>query len=51
MTETPSQGSERRPVISLFSGAMGLDLGLEGAGLDHRARAGVQLLPGGDHRT
>ena len=32
MTET--LGEKKRPVISLFSGAMGLDLGLEAAGLD-----------------
>lgn len=31
MTETKKK---IRPVISLFSGAMGLDLGLESAGLD-----------------
>ena len=35
MTETPSQkNTKKKPVISLFSGAMGLDLGLEAAGLD-----------------
>lgn len=33
MTEAPNE-KRARPVISLFSGAMGLDLGLEGAGLD-----------------
>ena len=35
MTEALGKaGRRRRPVISLFSGAMGLDLGLESAGLD-----------------
>lgn len=35
MTEIPGkQNKGKRPVISLFSGAMGLDLGLEAAGLD-----------------
>ena len=36
MTETPTNERKEKnnnPVISLFSGAMGLDLGLEGAGL------------------
>ena len=35
MAETPNkQYKKKRPVISLFSGAMGLDLGLEAAGLN-----------------
>ena len=35
MAEMPSRKSnKKRPVISLFSGAMGLDLGLEAAGLN-----------------
>ena len=32
MTETRNE--QKRPIISLFSGAMGLDLGIEAAGLD-----------------
>ncbi len=35
MSDTPrTKNKKKRPVISLFSGAMGLDLGLEAAGLD-----------------
>ena len=34
VVEMPQMNKRKRPVISLFSGAMGLDLGLEAAGLD-----------------
>lgn len=34
MTDVTETRHRKRPVISLFSGAMGLDLGLESAGLD-----------------